>query len=339
MNIRNLKPQDLHDVISLWNESLNAGKAQSAWYAQDYRLDDKKMRRILEDPNFDCKEAFVAMTGGRIAGFGRGVVKKAASYEGEPLGTLPGYLEALAVKPSCRHRGIGSRLLEQVEATVKAAGKRTIQVSCFSSAIAGISVLPQTPEYRFLVKRHFKPDQVELRLTLSFENFALGDEVKKTRKRLNGEGIDIRYYEAHDRERFAACMLDHEDFHGWWHRTYKPNLSSARPLPVLIAVDTSNDRVVGFVGFVHVTENGQAAFSPGVDPRYRRRGIGGVLVNLWADEVQKRGARESMISTGQDNAPAQRIYFDMGYKVVGRFCARLIKRIDGAGQCGLSGRS
>jgi ribosomal protein S18 acetylase RimI-like enzyme len=52
--------------------------------------------------------------------------------------------------------------------------------------------------------------------------------------------------------------------------------------PVILAVDVDQERVVGFVGYVTVTKNGRTGFSPGVDPAYRKRGIGKVLVNLWA---------------------------------------------------------
>ena len=97
------------------------------------------------------------------------------------------------------------------------------------------------------------------------------------------------------------------------------------PLPVLIAAD--GDRVVGFIGFVRVHESGRAAFTPGVDPEYRRRGIGKVLVNPWGAEVKKKGAELSMISTGSTNYPAQRIYFGMGYRKLGEFSTSLTKRL------------
>lgn len=75
----------------------------------------------------------------------------------------------------------------------------------------------------------------------------------------------------------------------------------------MIAVD--EDRVVGFVGFVSVGENKRASFTPGVDPEYRRRGIGKTLVNLWAKEVKEMDAEESFISTGTENYPAKEYIF------------------------------
>ena len=91
----------------------------------------------------------------------------------------------------------------------------------------------------------------------------------------------------------------------------------------MIAVD--GDSVVGFIGFVAVTEDGKAGFSPGVDPAYRKKGIGKVLVNLWAEAVKQLGATDSTISVGIDNDPAKRIYFDMGYQKIGEFLATLTK--------------
>ena len=112
-------------------------------------------------------------------------------------------------------------------------------------------------------------------------------------------------------------------FQGWWYGSYKKNLEAVEPMAVLIAAD--GDRVVGFIGFVVVRDNGKAGFSPGVDPAYRKRGIGKVLVNLWGEAVKEIGAEESIISTGTRNEPAQRIYFDMGYRKLGEFFARLAK--------------
>ena len=165
-----------------------------------------------------------------------------------------------------------------------------------------------------------------MELKLIFEDFVLRDKIMEIRERLKREGIEIKYYEDRYKDSFSKLMED--DFQWWWYGEYGPNLERDKPLPVLIAVDEHKDRVVGFIGFVAVGANKRAGFSPGVDPEYRKRGIGKVLVNLWAREVKEMGAEESLISTGIENYPAQRIYFDMGYEKLGEFCCELVKRFE-----------
>jgi ribosomal protein S18 acetylase RimI-like enzyme len=116
-----------------------------------------------------------------------------------------------------------------------------------------------------------------------------------------------------------------EHFANWWYFNWRPNLRKEDPARVLVAAEGM--RVVGFVGFVHVYADRGAGFSPGVNPDYRRRGIGAVLTNAWAEEVKKLGALESIISTGAENLPAQRIYFGMGFEEIGRYRATMTKSL------------
>lgn len=323
MEIRAFRKEDMGEVVDLWNRSLREDKGDSPWYLEFTLLSEGRLEGIVADPNFDRDGAFVAYDGERMIGFGRGVVKKVASYEGEKPEGLPGYLEGLVVDSSFRRRGAGTWLLQHIESYVRENGKDALQISFHRSPVFGVSVLPETPEYRFLVGRGFEPEVSEFRLRLVFDAFRLREEILEIRERLRREGIEITYYQDAYRDSFSGLMARY--FPGWWHYSYRPNLEREERLPVLVALE--GDRVVGFVGFVHVRGNGRAGFSPGVDPEYRRRGIGKVLVNLWAQAVKEMGAVESIISTGTENYPAQRVYFGMGYEKLGEFCNILTKKL------------
>jgi len=323
MEIRAFRREDVGEVVDLWNRCLKGDKGDCPWYLEFTLLSEVRLEGIVADPNFDWDGAFVACDGERMVGFGRGVVKKVGAYEGEKLEDLPGYLEGLVVDPSFRRRGVGTRLLQHIESYVWENGKDALQISFHRSPIFGVSVLPETPEYRFLVGRGFEIEVSEFRLRLVFDAFRLREEILETREKLRREGIEITYYQDQHRDSFSRLMERY--FSGWWYHSYRPNLERRERLPVLVALE--GDRVVGFVGFVHVRENGRAGFSPGVDPEYRRRGIGKVLVNLWAQDVKEMGAVESIISTDTENYPAQRVYFGMGYRKLGEFCNILTKRL------------
>jgi len=320
---RPYRPEDAPGVVDLWNRTVQAEAGANDWYVEDNALSEARLARIAANPNFDPEGVFVHEEQRRIVGYGRAVVKSVPAYEGEPLAERPGYLEGLVVDRAFRRRGLGSELLERAESYVRSKGKRTVRVSRYSPAIAGLSMLPDSSGFRFLVKRGYKPEPFQMELELRFADFRLREEVVQARDRLRREGIHVRHYVERDRDSFVALQESH--FSHWWHSIYGPNLERDNPLPVLVAAD--GDRVVGFIGFVRVSSEGRAGFTPGVDPDYRRRGIGTVLVNLWAAEVKERGAVLSRIATGTTNYPAQHIYFGMGYRKLGEFTSNLTKQL------------
>ena len=326
MEIRQFDRKDATAVLDLWNTTLEQEKSGDRWYVDENRLSEVGLERMVSNPNFDADGAFVACEGTRILGYGRGVVKRVKSFAEDDLESLPGFLEGLVVSPLCRRKGIGTSLYQQIESYVRERGKRELHIVRARSAVSGLNVLPDTPEHAFLLAKGFRGEWRSIRLELDFRNFALRKEVVELRRSLEQDGIDILYYEDRFRESLGALMETH--FRNWWFGSYRPNLEREVPLPVLIAVDTDRNRVVGFTGFVRVGSSGRAGFSPGVDPAYRGRGIGKVLANLWAADVKQQGAVESVIGTGVGNVPAKSVYFGMGYRQTAEFFTKLVKPLD-----------
>ena len=128
-------------------------------------------------------------------------------------------------------------------------------------------MLTDSPEYHCLSKNGYKSGHPEMQLRLDFDDFRMSAEVQQARDRLASEGIEIGYYEGKHRESLAKLMED--QFQSWWYQAYRPNLLSESPKGLLLAAE--GDRVVGFVSFVHVSEDGNASFCPGVDAAFRRR--------------------------------------------------------------------
>ncbi len=166
MEIRTFRREDAGDVVNLWNTTLREEKTDSQWYVEESRLSEEKLETIISHPNFETEGVFVACEGRAVVGFGRGVVKRVQSHSDEDLKATPGYLEGLVVNPSCRRQGIGTQIFERIESYVKASGKEELHIVRNRSAIAGISVIPDTPEYTFLVSRGFEPKSREMRLRL-----------------------------------------------------------------------------------------------------------------------------------------------------------------------------
>jgi GNAT superfamily N-acetyltransferase len=207
---------------------------------------------------------------------------------------------------------VGRRLLECIEAHVREKGKQSIELHA--------CVPLGTPEFEFFVKNGYAPrGDSELVLRLRFDGFSLRPEITARRVELEQEGIEVRYYGGGDWESLSKLLQTH--FPRWMRR------EDTTKHPLLVAVH--RDRVIGFAAFVVVDRDGRSAFSPGVDPEYRGRGIGKVMVNVWGAEVKKLGAEESILSTGERNYPAQRIYFEMGYQKLGALCCGMTKELAG----------
>ena len=202
MTIRHFRPEDATEVISLWNTALRNDKRHSQWYIQESLLSQERLHRIVTNANFDSRGTFVAHDNGQLIGFGRCVVKTVQTYKDEELANLPGYCEGFVVKTSFRRRGIGSQILQAIESHLMAEGKTDIQIGFYHSGINGLSILPDTPEYTFLLKHNCRPESREMKLQLDITGVILGDDIIRRRDQLKSDGIDIRYYEREDETAF-----------------------------------------------------------------------------------------------------------------------------------------
>lgn len=151
---------------------------------EESRLSEEKLETILSHPKFETEGVFVACEGRAVVAFGRGVVKRVQLHGDEDLKATPGYLEGLVVNSSCRRQGIGTQIFQRVESYVKASGKEELNIVRNRFSIAGISVIPDTREYTFLVNRGFEAKSREMRLRLRVQDFVFKDEVVNLRESL-----------------------------------------------------------------------------------------------------------------------------------------------------------
>jgi ribosomal protein S18 acetylase RimI-like enzyme len=320
--IEPFRKSDASQVVAMWNDALAEEDAGKEWHLRDHLLSEQRLEEMVRNPNYDARGSLVCRAQGRVVGYGRAVVKRVGSYEEENLEELPSYLEGLVVDRHWRRRGLGTRLLEKLEAYASAEGKDVLQTACWYSPIANLYFLLGSSGHRFLLGRGYEDGPPEMRLRLMLDGFSLRQGILEARARLKEEGIEVTYCGDSQGESFAELARKH--FDSWWYLMFRPNLEREKPRPVLIAAEGS--RVVGFIGFADVNERGWADFVLGVSPDYRRRGIASVLVNVWASEVKAKGAVESQIDTGVNN-PARHIYLDAGYEKLGEFTVHLTKKL------------
>lgn len=333
IDIRQFLKEDIEKVINIWNESLEKDLATFPWYIKESTITKEHLEKALKNPNLDPEDALVAHENKKTVGAMITVAYKSSPWKEK---ILPPHLEdslkvtflpLICVAPEYRNQRIGSRLFEEAIKFAKKRNKEGLWVSYFSPIKFITGVIGATPGFCFLVRKGFRAEWPQIRMRLDFSDFKLKNELIKKRLSLEKEGIIIKYFSIDDpieKETFTKLMKKH--FVGWWCATYKESLEKGKNLPFLIAFYKRAKKVVGFIGLVRVSENGGAGFAPGTDPDYRGKGIGKLLINLWAEEVKKLGARESIIMTGTENT-ARNIYFEMGYQELGIYWTLLKKKL------------
>lgn len=245
-------------------------------------------------------------------------------YEGN-LEAKPGRLAGLAVRPDCWRQGIGRALLKAVEAALRKEGKSAVAFSCYGMPISLVHhIYVDSGPYRFLLKLGYRPLGHELGLRNELSTFRLGEDIKRRRRELYERGFTFQWYEPALRGNLLQFMARH--FPGGWHTSIQRATDREPPAKILLAL--TSDRIVGFIGPFHVGAPGQPGSfgSPGVDPDFRRRGIGTVLFHLGLDYLKNAGASATSYGTGVTN-PARFMYFRAGAQLTSVYCCNFHKEL------------
>jgi ribosomal protein S18 acetylase RimI-like enzyme len=116
--IRRVEQNDLNDCLRVIRESFATVAAQFSLTEQNAPTNGAFLRyeRLLDDYRAG-KAMFAFVENGAVVGF--------AQVEASPGGAF--YLERLSVLPSCRHRGIGCKLVRHAARFAKENGAETLE--------------------------------------------------------------------------------------------------------------------------------------------------------------------------------------------------------------------
>jgi GNAT superfamily N-acetyltransferase len=317
-----LRKERAVEVSALWNEAVTA---QGQGYEQ-HTLTESRLQAIMDDPNFLPSGAILAEQEGELVGFALGYVQT-VDFRGEGgIEAKPGRFAGLAVKPARWRKGIGRALLSEVEKVLARQGKSAISFETYRMPVQLVRVFHlDTGPYRFMVSCGYRPTDHALYLRNDLDDFVLPDAIKQRREQLAAEGIEIRWYEPQERADLLSFMK--RCFPGGWYTTIEKATEPPRTAKVLIAL--AGGQIVGFIGpfWLPPDASGRAGFgSPGVDPEYRRRGIGAVIFNLALDHLKSSGAHFTEYGTGALN-PARFMYFKSGAKLTAIGCSSFHKAL------------
>ena len=117
-----------------------------ACFAEEFRFDRKSMREFAEEQNAIVRVA--QKVDGQIAGFVIVHVERVAT-------TWRAYVVTLDVAPDCRQRGLGRRLMREVEASAMVAGVRWMQLHVFTGNAGAISFYERMGYERISMQKDF----------------------------------------------------------------------------------------------------------------------------------------------------------------------------------------
>jgi ribosomal protein S18 acetylase RimI-like enzyme len=304
---------DVESIAALWN---SARDPQKPWWWADStgsaRLSTDGIVQMAHKPGALWENSLVAVSHDATVGFAWGSVTAQERCQ-QPCEVAE--LMGIAVDPTYRRRGIGSRLLEAIESRARAQGRTEMRVIP--------PVLTGTSEYSMLCACGYRPEGSEVVLELDLAALRPTDEPMRQRRDLELDGLVFRDYEQGDYHALADLVRETEPV--WWPR-YSRDIRSGAMDSLLLAWHGARAVASMEVKLWETCSRLRTGGGPLVHPDYRRRGIATVLMSMWIRRVRVLGASCSVISTGSGPGnPARPLYSRLGYQQVGILCEGLAK--------------
>lgn len=271
MKIRTLHETDVESLLALWNRSMR----------HDQLSPELLEEKIWDDPDFTTDLALVVEHHNQVIAFIMGVIRPAQPV---PLG----YIKLLTVDQRFQRKGIGSRLLREIEKIIASSDAGTIRI--FESApnylVPGID-----PRYTralvFFEKHGYQRfgETWNMEADLALRSF----ETSKEEAALAQKGVTVRRATAADRSALATFLQKH--WPAWIAETSRSFVNE----PVSLHLALKSEQILGFAGYDCNNQN-TGWFGPmGTAEESRGLGIGGVLLRRCLHDLKAQGKRYATI--------------------------------------------
>jgi len=331
VKVSQMERGDIPQVADLWNAAI---RAQGEGYERHVQTPER-LERIADDQNFLPEGALIARQDGELLGFALGYIQTVDYLGVGDLAKIPARLSGVAVRPDRWRQGIGTKLLSTLEAILASKGKSEINIPVHHEMplVLVRSIHLDSGPYYFLKANGYDDLRHGLVFHNDIANFELRGDVKERKRRLQEEGFEFRWYQPEDRT--ALLEMVERCFSAAWYAIIEAAVSAEQLPKIMLAF--ASGKMVGFIGPFSVGERtfyfstdsrvGWGSFgSPGVDPDFRKRGVGTVLWHLGFDYLKRCGAKFTEYGTGLVN-PAQHLYFHSGATLIEISCDCMQKQL------------
>ncbi|TVQ28701.1 MAG: GNAT family N-acetyltransferase [Spirochaetaceae bacterium] len=306
----------IDSCVSLWNACRSG--CRPLHYAP--MISDTFTELFLSDASDRIVINLVALQAREVIGFASGTLRS---------GGEQGYITVVLVRDGDRRRGVGTRLLDGLEARLAAHGQPIdrYEVMFFNPVnirwiVPGTDLHdhPNAPGvdvscdgYLFLKNRGYRDVAYQNSYYLSLSYYRYPVDIESGIATLARGGIRIVRYDPHRHSGLNELFDDLGNDE--WRRIVGANFAPDGPAdPVLVVED--GDRVCGFTGPIRVQQSGRGYFAGiGVHSDYRGRGAGKALFAALCMELTEIGASFMTLFTGETN-PARNIYEAAGFRIV-----------------------
>lgn len=301
IRIRSLEGDEIPELVGLWNATMTADPINRQRLMQDFIL----------DPHFDPFSLLVADAGGELVGFILGMAARADLPSDNAVGT--GIVAGFGVSSSHRRTGIGTQLFAALEEHWASQEITRIQVGPWvpTYLAPGVDEAAYPGTVEFLEQCGYKTGGRPVSMRALLTGYKASDDVPGISTALAADGVTIRPATRSDAADLIAFAKDH--FAHWesYVRGALRSLVSASDVATLhIALD--GETIIGFA-----MTNGERFGPFGVNPDYRGRGVGAVLLSRALCSM--RAANQHLAYFLWTSDQTARLYGRHGFEIVRRF--------------------
>lgn len=263
------------DIIQIWNTTL----------VYDVINKERFMNRILLDDNFNDRYFLVALEERRVVGFLFGI-KRRIPYLERGLEETRGWINLIAMAPEYQRKGLGRKLLKEIEQRFMQDGVKEITLCAYSPNYLTPGIDIRYPAGITFFEKHgytLSGDAVSMKCDLW--DYHMNDETRKRIEELKAEGITIKPYTSN----YCISLLSFLDkeFGAGWKRNALLAMQQWEAEDTIFLAVNDKEEIVGFV--MRKIDGNDARFGPiGVMDSIRSKGLGGLLLETIMQDMRER---------------------------------------------------
>ncbi|KUO77075.1 MAG: hypothetical protein APF77_23570 [Clostridia bacterium BRH_c25] len=304
MDYKSVEGADIKHIVSIWNSTI----------IKDIITEEILVKNTICDQNFDSGYFKVAVDNGTPVGFIIGIKRK-YPYMEKGLQEDQAWILAIAVSQDYQHKGVGYKLLKDIEAEWKESGVSKIALGTYSPNyfFPGIWDGYDTAT-KFFIKHGYVKKESCYWMSRPLADFQIPEEIvnRKHRKELEGYSfIPFQWNYTYDLINFLK-----DNFSVGW-RIHVINAVYGGTAEDTIILCIYKEKVAGYVQ--RSIDGDPSRFGPfGVGGEFRDKGLGSVLIHeMWQSMFDRNIYYVFFKSTEQNG---RRFYERYGMKVARIFC-------------------